>query len=420
MIPDAYIWILAAGLGISLLGGVIGFLLNISVKRGKGHGRKLTDLSRKERLRQLELQEKEEEQQLRERKQAEIRKIQEREESFQSELAQKEAELRDRQVLARELDEGAKEVEEEEESPASLLVHLKLGVRKTREQLLSGLSDVIHGKRVIDAEALDELEEVLIGADIGPETTDRILLAITEKSERNELKNIDALQSAIKEEIRNILSKDYVRKGNEDAKPLVLLCVGVNGVGKTTTIGKLAAQYERQGKKVLLGAGDTFRAAAIEQLQQWAERAGCDIVSKTAGSDPSSVMYETISRAIAEDYDVVICDTAGRLHTKKNLMEELKKMARVLRKHIPEAPHQVLLVLDATTGQNAIFQTREFLEATDLTGLVVTKLDGTAKGGVIIGIVNEFEVPVQYIGIGEKIKDLRPFDAQAFADSLFE
>ena len=195
--------------------------------------------------------------------------------------------------------------------------------------------------------------------------------------------------------------------------------VGVNGVGKTTTIGKIASQYVEDGKKVLLGAGDTFRAAAIEQLQQWAERAGCDLVSKEAGSDPSSVMYETISKAVSEDYDVVICDTAGRLHTKKNLMEELKKMVRVIRKQIPEAPHQILLVLDASTGQNAIFQTREFLEATELTGLVITKLDGTSKGGVIIGIVNEFDVPVRYIGIGEQIRDLRSFDPKAFADSLF-
>ena len=247
-----------------------------------------------------------------------------------------------------------------------------------------------------------------------------MIKVITEKVERKELKDPEVLQQAIKTEISNILDKQYPEVGTSDAKPpLVLLMVGVNGVGKTTTIGKIASQYVEDGKKVLLGAGDTFRAAAIEQLQQWAERAGCDFVSKVAGSDPSSVMYETISKAVSEDYDVVICDTAGRLHTKKNLMEELKKMVRVIRKQIPEAPHQILLVLDASTGQNAIFQTREFLEATELTGLVITKLDGTSKGGVIIGIVNEFDVPVRYIGIGEQIRDLRPFDPKAFADSLF-
>lgn len=200
---------------------------------------------------------------------------------------------------------------------------------------------------------------------------------------------------------------------------MILLFVGVNGVGKTTTIGKIAAQYRQQGKKVLMGAGDTFRAAAIEQLVEWSRRADCDIIQKESGSDPSAVMYETVQKGIDEDYDVVICDTAGRLHTKKNLMEELKKMVRVIRKLIPDAPHEILLVLDATTGQNAIFQTREFMEATDLTGLIITKLDGTSKGGVVIGIVNEFDIPVRYIGVGEQVEDLRPFDAQQFTESIF-
>ena len=308
---------------------------------------------------------------------------------------------------------------EAEESPTGFLDQLKLGVQKTREQLLKTIGETLQGKKEIDEELLDDLEEALLGADLGPETCERVIKVITEKVERKELKDPEVLQEAIKTEITNILDKQYPEVGTSDAKPLVLLMVGVNGVGKTTTIGKIASQYVEDGKKVLLGAGDTFRAAAIEQLEQWAELAGCDFFSKEAGSDPSAVMYETISKAVSEDYDVVICDTAGRLHTKKNLMEELKKMVRVIRKQIPEAPNQILLVLDASTGQNAIFQTREFLEATELTGLVITKLDGTSKGGVIIGIVNEFDVPVRYIGIGEQIRDLRPFDPKAFADSLF-
>ena len=277
----------------------------------------------------------------------------------------------------------------------------------------------ILGKKEIDEDLLDDLEEVLIGSDIGPETTQRILESITEKVERKELTNPQVLQKEIQLEIEKIMSKTYHVLGTSERKPLILLFVGVNGVGKTTTIGKIAAQYRQQGKKVLMGAGDTFRAAAIDQLEEWSKRADCDIVQKDPGSDPSAVMYETVQKGLDEDYDVVICDTAGRLHTKKNLMEELKKMIRVIRKLIPDAPHEVLLVLDATTGQNAIFQTREFLEAADLTGLVITKLDGTSKGGVVIGIVNEFDIPVRYIGIGEQVEDLRPFDAKQFTESLF-
>ncbi len=281
------------------------------------------------------------------------------------------------------------------------------------------MSEAVLGKKEIDGDLLDDLEEVLIGSDIGPETTQRILESITEKVERKELTNPEVLQKEIQLEIEKIMSKTYPVPGTSERKPLILLFVGVNGVGKTTTIGKIAAQYRQQGKKVLMGAGDTFRAAAIEQLAEWSMRADCDIVQKDPGSDPSAVMYETVQKGLDEDYDVVICDTAGRLHTKKNLMEELKKMIRVIRKLIPDAPHEVLLVLDATTGQNAIFQTREFLEAADLTGMVITKLDGTSKGGVVIGIVNEFDIPVRYIGIGEQVEDLRPFDAKQFTESLF-
>ena len=374
-------------------------------------------LSEKDRLKKLEELAKEEEELREQRDEAKLEKISDKEDSAKLELQQQEAQLRERQILQRDI---PVEVEPEaEESPTGFLDQLKLGVQKTREQLLKTIGETLQGKKEIDEELLDDLEEALLGADLGPETCERVIKVITEKVERKELKDPEVLQQAIKTEITNILDKQYPEVGTSDAKPLVLLMVGVNGVGKTTTIGKIASQYVEDGKKVLLGAGDTFRAAAIEQLQQWAERAGCDLVSKEAGSDPSSVMYETISKAVSEDYDVVICDTAGRLHTKKNLMEELKKMVRVIRKQIPEAPHQILLVLDASTGQNAIFQTREFLETTEITGLVITKLDGTSKGGVIIGIVNEFDVPVRYIGIGEQIRDLRPFDPKAFADSLF-
>jgi len=285
--------------------------------------------------------------------------------------------------------------------------------------MLGGLSNALLGKKEIDEEVLESLEEALLGADIGPETTEQILEVVTSRVERQELRDVNALREVIKEEIVRILHKEVPIPTVVDRKPLVLMFVGVNGVGKTTTIGKIAAQYRRDGHRVLMGAGDTFRAAAIEQLTEWSRRAECDIIAKSQGVDPSSVMYEAVEKAVREEYDVVICDTAGRLHTKKNLMEELRKMVRVIRKIIPDAPHEVLLVLDATTGQNAILQAREFREAADLTGIVMTKLDGTAKGGVIIGIVNEFDIPVRYIGVGEGIEDLRPYDAKQFTDSLF-
>ena len=322
------------------------------------------------------------------------------------------------QVLQRDFTDAQKPPEKLEQSD-SFLDRLRAGVDKTRRQILNNLSDAVLGKKEINDEVLDDLEEVLISSDIGPETTQRILEAITKKVEREELNNPQALQSEIEQEIQRIMSKKYQVPGTSDRKPLILLFVGVNGVGKTTSIGKIAAQYRQQGKKVLMGAGDTFRAAAIEQLAEWSKRADCDIVQKNAGTDPSAVIYESVQKGIDGDYDVVICDTAGRLHTKKNLMEELKKMVRVIRKLIPDAPHEVLLVLDATTGQNAIFQTREFLQAAELTGLIITKLDGTSKGGVVIGIVNEFDIPVRYIGLGEQVDDLRPFDAQQFTKSIF-
>ena len=372
----------------------------------------------KERAKELELQIKQEEKLQQEKEAAQIAKAEELEKDLQEQIASMEEERRNQQVLEREIEKEA-EIEEPSEKADSFIERLRKGVGKTRTHILDNLSEAVLGKKEIDEDLLDDLEEVLIGSDIGPETTQRILESITEKVERKELTNPEVLQKEIQLEIEKIMSKTYPVPGTSERKPLILLFVGVNGVGKTTTIGKIAAQYSQQGKKVLMGAGDTFRAAAIEQLVEWSMRADCDIVQKDPGSDPSAVMYETVQKGLDEDYDVVICDTAGRLHTKKNLMEELKKMIRVIRKLIPDAPHEVLLVLDATTGQNAIFQTREFLEAADLTGMVITKLDGTSKGGVVIGIVNEFDIPVRYIGIGEQVEDLRPFDAKQFTESLF-
>ncbi len=372
----------------------------------------------KERAKELELRIKQEEKLQQEKEAAQIAKAEELEKDLQEQIASMEEERRNQKVLEREIEKEA-EIEEPPEKADSFIERLRKGVDKTRTHILDNLSEVVLGKKEIDEDLLDDLEEVLIGSDIGPETTQRILESITEKVERKELTNPEVLQKEIQLEIEKIMSKTYPVPGTSERKPLILLFVGVNGVGKTTTIGKIAAQYRQQGKKVLMGAGDTFRAAAIEQLAEWSMRADCDIVQKDPGSDPSAVMYETVQKGLDEDYDVVICDTAGRLHTKKNLMEELKKMIRVIRKLIPDAPHEVLLVLDATTGQNAIFQTREFLEAANLTGMVVTKLDGTSKGGVVIGIVNEFDIPVRYIGIGEQIEDLRPFDAKQFTESLF-
>ena len=373
---------------------------------------------KKERDKELDLRIKEEKKLQESKQAAQLEKAQQREKVIQDQIASLEEQNQSIQVLQRDLTDAQKPPEKLEQSD-SFLDHLRAGVDKTRRQILNNLSDAVLGKKEINDEVLDDLEEVLISSDIGPETTQRILEAITKKVEREELNNPQALQSEIEQEIQRIMSKKYQVPGTSDRKPLILLFVGVNGVGKTTSIGKIAAQYRQQGKKVLMGAGDTFRAAAIEQLAEWSKRADCDIVHKNAGTDPSAVIFESVQKGIDDDYDVVICDTAGRLHTKKNLMEELKKMVRVIRKLIPDAPHEVLLVLDATTGQNAIFQTREFLQAAELTGLIITKLDGTSKGGVVIGIVNEFDIPVRYIGLGEQVDDLRPFDAQQFTKSIF-
>lgn len=296
---------------------------------------------------------------------------------------------------------------------------LRLALGKTRDGIMGRLSTAI-GVKTIDDAVMDDVESVLFTADIGARTAERLLLAVKKKLSNKELTSIDRIEETLRSEATAILAavdvKPLILTG---AKPRVVLVLGVNGAGKTTTIGKLAAQLTQQGHKVILGAGDTFRAAAADQLEVWAKRANVPIVTGPDGSDPSGVLFDTVKRARAEGFDVVLCDTAGRLHTKTNLMEELKKVVRSLAKAADGAPHEVLLVLDATVGQNAIAQAKQFGEAAALTGIVLTKLDGTAKGGVVLGIVEELKVPVRYIGVGEKIGDLRAFSPAEFTTALF-
>lgn len=301
---------------------------------------------------------------------------------------------------------------------------LNHGLEKTKESVLKRLSRAVLGKSTVDDEVLDNLEEALIASDVGVNTTLRIIDRIQKRVNREKFMNTNELNLILKEEICALLEENKAGQAADfsaaiEQKPYVVMVVGVNGVGKTTTIGKLAWQYKRAGKKVLLGAADTFRAAAVDQLSIWAERVGVPIVKQQMGSDPASVAYDTVSSALANDVDVVIIDTAGRLHNKVNLMNELTKIRRVVQKVIPDAPHEVLLVLDGSTGQNAFEQARQFTEATQVNALAITKLDGTAKGGVVIGISDQFKIPVRYIGIGEKMEDLHLFDKNTFIDALF-
>lgn len=294
------------------------------------------------------------------------------------------------------------------------------GVEKTRQNLFSLLKKVVLGKSQVDEEVLDRLEEQLILADVGVETTVRIIKKIEQRVKEEKYISTKELNRYLKEEVVALL-KDNLLKSEEieNQKPYVVMVVGVNGVGKTTTIGKLAYHFKQSGKSVILGAADTFRAAAVEQLTIWAKRLEVAIVTQGMNTDPSSVAFETVKKGLEEKRDVIIIDTAGRLHTKVNLMNELNKIKRVIQKLIPDAPHEVLLVLDASTGQNAFVQTREFTKATSVNTLAVTKLDGTAKGGVILGISDQFKIPVKYIGVGEKKEDLRIFDRNEFVESLF-
>ncbi len=303
---------------------------------------------------------------------------------------------------------------------------LDKGLEKTKTSLFSRLAKAVAGKSTVDAEVLDNLEEILVSSDVGVSTTLKIIKRIEDRVTRDKYVGTTELNSLLRDEIAALMSENNIPDADEfsvpDMKgnPYVIMVVGVNGVGKTTTIGKLASQFKKSGKKVLLGAADTFRAAAVDQLDIWSKRVDVPIVKQPMGSDPAAVAFDTVKSAVAQKSDVVIIDTAGRLHNKINLMNELSKIKRVMEKVVPGAPHEVLLVLDASTGQNAIEQAREFTKATDVTALALTKLDGTAKGGVVIAISDEFKIPVKYIGVGEKMEDLQLFNKVEFVDSLFK
>ncbi len=297
------------------------------------------------------------------------------------------------------------------------------GLQKTKESVLQKLSRAIVGKSKVDDDVLDNLEEALITSDVGVETTLRIIERIEARVARDKYLGTDELNKILKEEIASLLQENNAGEVRDfsdplPCKPYVIMVVGVNGVGKTTTIGKLAYQYKQAGKKVYLGAADTFRAAAVEQLCIWGERVGVPVVKQQMGSDPASVAYDTLQSAKANDADVVLIDTAGRLHNKVNLMNELTKIRNVMQKVVPDAPHDVMLVLDGSTGQNAFEQAKQFTKATQVSSMAVTKLDGTAKGGVVIGISDQFKIPVRYIGLGEQMTDLQVFNREAFVDSL--
>ena len=301
---------------------------------------------------------------------------------------------------------------------------LDKGLEKTKDNIFGKISKVIIGKSTVDEDVLDELEDILIAADVGVSTTLKIIDRLEERVKKDKYLNANELNNILYEEIAGLLAENKSTEVQdfiipEGIKPYVILVVGVNGVGKTTTIGKIAAQFSQKGKSVILGAADTFRAAAVDQLKLWGERVGVPVVSLGMNADPASVAFETVKKGVELNADVIIIDTAGRLHTKVNLMNELSKIRRVVQKVIPEAPHEVMLVLDGSTGQNAVIQAREFTKATEVSSLAITKLDGTAKGGVVIGISDEFKIPVKYIGVGEKVEDLQLFNNQAFVASLF-
>jgi fused signal recognition particle receptor len=303
---------------------------------------------------------------------------------------------------------------------------IKNGLTKTKNNLIDKISNLLNFSKTIDESFFNDLEEILIGADVGVGMTSELISRLKERVKIEKLSQPEELKFALKDELEKILKSSFDSQNfdpfsiPEDRKPFVIMIVGVNGVGKTTTVGKLAYNFKSRGKKVLIGAGDTFRAAANEQLEIWAKRAGVDIIQQQKGSDPGAVAFDTVKSALARDIDVVLIDTAGRLHTKTNLMEELKKVKRVIQKLIPRAPDEIWLVLDATIGQNSIQQARQFHQALGITGLIITKLDGTAKGGVVFAIANELKIPVKFIGVGESIDDLQPFDPESFIDALFE
>jgi fused signal recognition particle receptor len=296
---------------------------------------------------------------------------------------------------------------------------LKEGLSKTREKIFNSITETVTGKAIIDDLTIDKIEEILVSSDIGIDTAERIIedLRKSLKSEKN--RSTENILQLVKDELIKSLQVEDNSNKFLSSKPYVILIVGVNGVGKTTTIGKLANNYKKIGSKVIVGAADTFRAAANEQLDIWAKRADVDIIQSTKGADPSSIVFETIKKAVDDKYDVVLIDTAGRLHNKSNLMKELDKIRRVIKKIIPDAPHETLLIVDGNTGQNALIQANEFSKVTDINGLVITKLDGTAKGGVVFQIVAKQNIPIKFIGVGEGIDDLQEFDAKAFVEAIF-
>ncbi|WP_411710897.1 signal recognition particle-docking protein FtsY [Legionella septentrionalis] len=310
---------------------------------------------------------------------------------------------------------------EEKQPKQTLFTRFKQGLSKTRHQLGDGIGRLLLGKKEIDAFLLEELETILLSADIGIETTKNIVQQLSDGLARKQLADGEAVFAALKTQLQTILTGEKQPFALDMAthRPFVILMVGVNGAGKTTTIGKLAKQYQAMGKKVMLAAGDTFRAAAIEQLQAWGERNQITVIAQHTGADSASVIYDALQAAKARNVDVLLADTAGRLHTQQNLMEELKKVKRVMQKLDPTAPHETMLVLDASIGQNALNQARQFHEAVGVTGITMTKLDGTAKGGILFAIANELEIPFRYIGVGEGIDDLRPFSASQFVDAIF-
>jgi fused signal recognition particle receptor len=303
--------------------------------------------------------------------------------------------------------------------------HLNEGLAHTKQGFFSKISKAVAGKSTVDLEFLDDLEEILISSDVGLSTTIKIIDRLEARVSRDKYINSGELNQILKDEIGNILEENNTKDlltfiPDTDKKPYVIMVVGVNGVGKTTTIGKLAYQLKKAGKEVMLGAGDTFRAAAVDQLTIWSERAGVQIVKQAMGSDPAAVAFDTVQSGVAKGVDVIILDTAGRLHNKQGLMDELSKIKKVMSKVIPDAPHEVLLVLDASTGQNAMEQAKQFSAATQVTALALTKLDGTAKGGVVLSIADEFKIPIKYIGLGEKMEQLQVFNRKAFIETLFE
>lgn len=381
----------------------------------------IRDQEEKERL-QRELEERERiEREQRERERAEQERLaleRQRAEEAERERLRQERERAEQERIKKETEERER-IEKEEKK------ELDKGLKKTKDGVFSRLARAIAGKSKVDEDVLDKLEEALILSDVGPVTTINIIERIEKRVARDKYMNTNELNRILREETAALLTENRhsdvsAFETPENGDPYVIMVVGVNGVGKTTTIGKLANMFKNHGYKVVLGAADTFRAAAIDQLKIWAERADVPIVAQSMGSDPASVAYDTVASAKANNADVVIIDTAGRLHNKVNLMNELTKIKKVMQKIIPDAPQEILLVIDASTGQNAIEQTKQFTEATDVNALAVTKLDGTAKGGVVLGISNEFKIPVKYIGVGEKIDDIQIFDKMQFVNTLFD